>query len=480
MGEVEAYNVPKHMEIASWLDERQERFITISDTIWEYAEIALAETKSCALQAEDLEADGFRVTRNVGGLPTAFIAEWGNGGPVIGFLGEYDALPELSQKSQAEQEALVAGGAGHGCGHNLLGTASLAAASALKAWLQATGRQGTVRYYGCPAEETGAGKVFMARDGAFEGLDAVLTWHPGYHTTVMRGSTLAVDHIKFRFLGKTAHAAAAPDLGRSALDAVELTNIGVNFMREHVIDSARIHYVITNGGGQPNVVPAEAEVWYYIRAPRRDLLDPITERVRKIAEGAAMMTETRLEVHDFFGVHNYLPNQALADTAMQVLEALGPIEFDSAEREYAKRITDAFPGPSRAGVLEAFGLPKDVIDHSLLDEPYQPTDQGKTLSGSTDVSEASWNAPTLQLWATCWPLGVPGHSWAITATGAMSIGHKGMLHAAKAMAIAAAEIVDDPDLLARARDEFQRATDGYTYRAPIPEGAEPPKPYIRA
>jgi aminobenzoyl-glutamate utilization protein B len=345
--------------------------------------------------------------------------------------------------------------------------------------LQATGRSGTVRYYGCPAEETGAGKVFMARAGAFEGLDAVLTWHPGYHNSVMRGSTLAVDHIKFRFFGQTSHAAAAPELGRSALDAVELTNIGVNFLREHVIDSARIHYVITNGGGQPNVVPAEAEVWYYIRAPRRDLLEPIVERIRKIAEGATLMTETRLEIRDWFGVHNYLPNQALADTAMQVMEALGPIEFDDGERAFAKRITDEFPLPSRIGVLESFGIPKERVEESLLGDIFPASDVGKTLSGSTDVAEASWHAPAVQLWTTCWALGVPGHSWAITATGAMSIGHKGMLYAAQAMAITAAELIDNPDLLAKARDEYCQATSGYTYRAPIPEGATPPKPYIR-
>jgi aminobenzoyl-glutamate utilization protein B len=468
----------KHREVADWLDERQQRFISISDQIWEFAEVALAETKSCALQAEDLEADGFRITRNVGGLPTAFVAEWGQGGPVIGFLGEYDALPELSQKSQAQQEPLVPGGAGHGCGHNLLGTASLAAASALKAWLQATGRPGTVRYYGCPAEETGAGKVFMARGGAFEGLDAAITWHPGGHTSVMLGSSLAIDHVTFRFFGKTAHAAGAPEMGRSALDAVELMNIGVNFLREHVIDSARIHYVITNGGGQPNVVPAEAEVWYYIRAPRRDLLDPITQRVLKIAEAAAMMTETRLEVHDFYGVHNYLPNVTIGKVAMDVLNELGPIEFTPEEEAYAMEISNAFGETARIRALERAGLPKSMANRALIGEPHPPSDEGKTMSGSTDVSEASWNAPTLQLWSTCFALGVPGHSWAITATGQMSIGQKGMMHAAKAMAITAAQLIDDPDLLTQAQAEFKEQTSGYEYRAAIPEGAVPPKPHI--
>ncbi len=470
----------KHREVGDWIDERQERFITISDTIWEYAEVALAETKSCQLQAEDLEADGFRVTRNVGGLPTAIVAEWGEGAPIIGFLGEYDALPELSQKNQAAQDPLVPGGAGHGCGHNLLGTASLAAASAVKSWLQATGRKGTVRYYGCPAEETGAGKVFMARDGAFADLDAAITWHPGSKISVMRGSSLAIDHATFRFFGKTAHAAGAPEMGRSALDAVELMNIAVNYLREHVIESARIHYVITNGGGQPNVVPAEAEVWYYIRAPRRDQVDPITQRILTIAEAAAAMTETRVEVHDLYGIHGFLPNQTLASLGMEVLDQLGPMQFTAEEEAYAREVSDAFGEAARIRALEHSGLPKDMKDQVLLTEPVQPTDEGKTMSGSTDVAEASWNAPTVQFSTTTWALGAPGHSWGITATGAMSIGHKGMLHAAKAMAITAAQLIDDPDLLAKARAEFEEQTDGYTYKAPIPEGTVPPKARVRS
>jgi aminobenzoyl-glutamate utilization protein B len=256
--------------LADWLEERQERFIKMADTIWAHPEVALTESKACELQAESLARDGFTITRNVGGLPTAFMAEWGSGAPVIGYLGEYDALPGLSQKSQSGQDPVVPEGPGHGCGHNLLGTAALAAATALKAWLEETGQSGTVRYYGCPAEETITGKVYMARAGVFDDLDAALTWHPGGVNTVQCGSSLAVDNLKFRFHGQTAHAAAQPEMGRSALDAVELMNIGANFLREHVIETARIHYVITNGGGAPNVVPDEAEVWYFVRAPRRD------------------------------------------------------------------------------------------------------------------------------------------------------------------------------------------------------------------
>ncbi|HWV24021.1 MAG TPA: amidohydrolase, partial [Thermomicrobiales bacterium] len=280
-------------EIFDWLDERQPRFVGISDQIWENPQVALAESFACQLQADDLERDGFTITRDISGMPTAFMAEWsqGEGGPKIGFLGEYDALPGLSQKNQDIQDPIVLDGPGHGCGHNLLGTASLAAASVMKAWLQHTGKPGTIRYYGCPAEETCEGKVFMARAGVFDDLDMSLTWHPGSTNTVWAGSSLAVNNIKFRFRGRTAHAAANPETGRSSLDAVELMNVGVNFLREHMPEKARVHYVITNGGGAPNVVPDDCEVWYFIRSPERSQVEELTERVKKIAQGAALMTE---------------------------------------------------------------------------------------------------------------------------------------------------------------------------------------------
>jgi len=469
----------KNMDVADWLEERQERFITMSDTIWENPEVALAETKACALQSEFLEAEGFAITRNIGDLPTAFSAEWGRGSPVIGFLGEYDALPNLSQKRQAGQDPEVAGGPGHGCGHNLLGTAALASAVALKSWLEENGKSGTVKYFGCPAEETGAGKVFMARAGAFEGLDASLTWHPWSYNTVWQGSSLAVDHIKFRFFGKTAHAAGDPHLGRSALDAVELLNIGVNFMREHVIEQARIHYVITNGGGQPNVVPEEAEVWYYVRAPERYQVDELTERIRNAARGAALMTDTRMEEHDVHGIHNYLPNQAITDIAWEVMNQLGPIEFDDDEKQFAREVVDGYPADTIAASKRSLRIPEEDKKEALLGGIYEPNDPDMVLSGSTDVSEVSWIAPTAQIMTSCWALGVPGHSWGITATGGMSIGHKGMLHAAKVMAITAAELIDNPDAVSAAKAEHKERLGEHVYRAAIPEGAAPPKPYIQ-
>lgn len=460
-------------DVTEWLEERQQRFITISDTIWKTPEVALAETKACNLQAEDLERDGFKITRNVGDLPTAFMAEWGSGSPIIGFLGEYDALPGLSQKNQATQDPIVGDGPGHGCGHNLLGTAALAAASSIKAWLEHTGRPGTVRYYGCPAEETCEGKVFMARAGVFDDLDAAITWHPGSVNSVWAGSSLAVNNIKFRFHGRTAHAAAQPETGRSSLDAVELMNVGVNYLREHVIDAARIHYVITHGGGAPNVVPDDAEVWYFIRAPRRDQVEELTERVRKIAAGAAMMTETTLEESFQAGAYNMLSNQVIGDRMQEILEEMGAIPFEDEEMAFGKMIADAFPANLRAGLLAAEKLPPELVNQGLCGDVFPIRDRGETMPGSTDVSDVSWITPTAQFTTTCHPVGVPGHSWGITATGAMSIGHKGMVHAAKGMAMTAVDLYEDPKLLKAAQDEFKVSTAGNPYKSPLPEGTKP-------
>ncbi len=464
--------------ITEWLEERQGRFIAIADEIWRNPELGLAEFKACRLQSDDLAADGFTITGDIGGMPTAFMAEWtqGEGGPVIGFLGEYDALPGLSQKIQDTQEPLEAGGAGHGCGHNLLGTAALASASVLKAWLEHTGTAATVRYYGCPAEETFDGKVFMARAGVFDDLDLALTWHPGSLTTVSATSSLAVNNISYRFHGRTAHAAANPETGRSALDAVELMNVGVNFLREHMPEKARIHYVITNGGGAPNVVPDDAEVWYFIRSPDRQQVEELTQRVSKIAQGAAMMTETTLEEKFGSGTYNLLYNDVVGEVLYQVLQALGPIEFTEEEHAFARSVVESFPSDLRASLLDKRGLPEDILDQSLNGEIWPIVGKGEPGGGSTDVSDVSWIAPTGQVTTTTWALAIPGHSWAVTATGAMSIGHKGMLHAAKTLATAAATFVLDPTLLQRAKDEFASSTAGRPYKCPIPDHITPPKP----
>ena len=461
------------VQLVDWLEERSGRFTAMSDAIWREPQLALKETFACKLQSDDLRVEGFRIREQVGGLPTAFVAEWGSGAPILGFVGEYDALPNLSQADGPEQNPLVPGGAGHGCGHNLLGTASLAAAVALKSWLEATGRPGTVRYYGCPAEETLTGKVFMARDGVFADLDAALTWHPGWINTVGKGSSLAMDSLKFRFHGRTAHAAMSPDLGRSALDAVELMNVGTNFLREHVADAVRIHYVITNGGGAPNVVPDDAEVWYFVRAPRRAQVDEVTARIRKIAQGAALMTETTMAEQYLCGCYNVLPNLFLADLAFAAMNEVGPLEFTEEEHTYARRIVAAYPESTRAPLLATIGLPQTLLSESLLGGLYAAQNEGKAMPGSTDVGDVSWIAPTVSVEAATWALGVPAHSWGITATGAMSIGHKGMLHAAKTMALTAYELFEDPSKLERARAEFTEATGGKAYQTPLPEGLQP-------
>ncbi len=467
-----------HADVIEWLEERQGRFIQMANTIWEHPEVALAEVRACRLQREDLTADGFTITDSIGDLPTAFLAEWssGTGGPIIGFLGEYDALPSLSQEREPSQHPIVADGPGHGCGHNLLGTAALAAASVVKAWLQATGTAGTVRYYGCPAEETCEGKVFMARAGAFDDLDLAITWHPNSTNTVWAGSSLAVNNVKFQFYGRTAHAASNPETGRSSLDAVELMNVGVNYLREHVIDAARIHYVITKGGGAPNVVPDDAEVWYFIRAPERWQVEELTERVRKVAQGAALMTETRLEEHFISGAYNMLTNRVLSDQLMSALDQLGPLDFTDEEVDYAREIASEFPEGLRRGVLASDNLPESLMSEGLSGAVWPIRDAGKVLPGSTDVSDVSWITPTSQVTTACWPLAIPGHSWAITATAGVSIGHKGMIHAAKAMAMTAADFYLDPELRAKARAEFAASTAGRPYQCPIPADVMPRQP----
>ncbi|MEJ7837954.1 MAG: amidohydrolase [Thermomicrobiales bacterium] len=464
-----------HSEVVEWLEERQGRFIQIADTIWENPETALKEIKACKLHADDLAADGFAITRNVGGLPTAFMAEYTHGeeGPIIGFLGEYDALPGLSQERVDSQTPIVADGPGHGCGHNLLGTAALASASVIKAWLIATNTPGTVRYYGCPAEETCDGKVFMARAGAFDDLDLAITWHPASVNSVWAGSCLAVNNIKYRFKGRTAHAAANPETGRSALDAVELMNVGVNYLREHMIEAARIHYVITHGGGAPNVVPDDAEVWYFIRSPERHQVDELTERVRKIAQGAALMTETVMTEDFLSGAYNMLTNSVISAKMMDVLNELGPIDFTDEEIAFAKNIEATFPESLRKSILESDHLPLSLLGQGLSGAVWPIRDADKVLPGSTDVSDVSWITPTSQIITACSPVAVPGHSWAITAAGGGTIGHKGMLHAAKGMAITAADFYLDPALRQQARDEFTASTDGRPYVCPIPADVMP-------
>lgn len=422
-----------------------------------------------------LRQKGFRVTEEVAGIPTAVMGEAGEGGPVIAILGEYDALPGLSQVAGiAEPKPLEEGGNGHGCGHNLLGAAALLAACALKDWLARTGTPGRVRYYGCPAEEGGAAKTFMVRDGAFADVDAAITWHPNPVTRVDDALSLANTRMDFTFRGRASHAAMTPHLGRSALDAVELMSVGVNYLREHVPQDARIHYAYLDAGGPaPNVVQARAKVRYSIRALRlADMLE-IVERVKDVARGAALMTGTQVEMQVFSAVSNMLGNGPMERAMQRALEELGPVPFDAADRAYAGAIQATLSPDDIAAPYRVIG---EAIrpDTPLCDWIVPLYPRGEVMIGSTDVADVSWAVPLVQLLVATHAIGTPGHSWQITAQGKSPAAHKGLIHAAKAMARCGEMLLADPALLAEARAEHAGRLEREPYVCPIPPDVRPP------
>jgi aminobenzoyl-glutamate utilization protein B len=469
--------------VIEWLDANQADFIKMADQIWAKPELAFEEFESSRIQAGYLQAQGFAITWKVGGLETAFIAEWGQGKPILGFIGEYDALPGLSQKAQPIKEPVEEGASGHGCGHNLLGTGGVAAAVAVQKWLSSSGMGGTVRYYGCPAEEKGSGKVYMARAGAFDDLDAALNFHPGSINHPSKGENVGVISLFYRFFGRAAHAGGAPHEGRSALDAVELMNVGVNYLREHVKDDVRMHYIITDGGKAPNIVPEEAEVYYFLRANKPDDLANVVERVRKIAQGAAMMTETSLEIRFEDGCSAMLNNHYLADLQYQAMELVGPISYTEKEIAFAQAINDAFPGSNSDYIDREMAYYKPAPEYKAMLEKFrqQPLiginfpaiDEKVMMTGSTDVGDLSRIVPVSMLRTTCVPTGVPGHSWGNVAASGMSIGHKGMMHAAKIMAATAVELYAKPEHLQKIRQEFEASTHGAAYVPPVPKNPRP-------
>lgn len=454
--------------------------INLSLSVWRLAEVGLKELQSASCLAAYLKQQGFSVREGVAAMPSAFVAEWGSGRPIIGFLGEYDALAGLSQAAVPTRQPVVEGAPGHGCGHNLLGAGALGAALAFKKYLEEKKASGTVRYYGCPAEETLVGKVFMAREGLFDDLDAAITWHPGQANTVQLGSSNGVNSAKFTFFGKTAHAAGDPHNGRSALDAVELMNIGANYLREHVIPDARIHYVITDGGGQPNVVPAKAQVWYYVRAPRRNQVVEIYNRLMDVARGAALMTGTTFEVEFLAGCYDVLPNDTLAQVALECFKELGAPRFDEEDLRFAEEIAKTLDRKQVEDSLRAQNAPKELFTQTVNTTVIDPIDKGKVMAGSTDVGDVSWIVPTVQVWAACWPIGTPGHSWQVTACSGHSLGNKGMLAAAKVMALTAVRLLEEPELLKKAREEFAQRTEGQKYECPLPAGLKPPLEQFKA
>ena len=446
-------------EAFAWLDAHMEELAEINDKIGRFAEIAMEEYQSSELLALYLEENGFEMTRGVAGMPTAFVAVYGSGEPVIGILAEYDALPGLSQQPVPYKKPAEEGKPGHGCGHNVFGTASTAAAVAMKEAMAKNGLPGTVKFFGCPAEETVVGKVFMARDGVFDGLSCCIQWHPSSVNDVSLGSSNALNQFEVEWFGKTAHAAGDPWHGRSALDAVELTNIGLNYLREHLKPTARIHYVIKQGGGAPNVVPDYARAWYYVRDIDRESLEKDYQRVLNIIEAAAMMTETTYKIHFISGVHEMLANRTGNEVVYGNLLLVGGPKFTEEEQDFAKKIQKNLG-------LEEKGLKTTVEPFSLPERSWG--------GGSTDVAEVSWLTPTTALGVAFKPIETPGHHWSSVACGQMSIGHKAMITAAKVMAASGLDFIDRPEIIEKMREEWMKTKKGREYKSPLPPDIRPP------
>lgn len=468
--------------IATAIETMKPDFTALSDRIWDLAELKFEERQSSQTLATALQDNGFAVRRGVAGMDTAFIGEFGSGKPVIAFLGEFDALAGMSQAAGlAEARPLASGGTGHGCGHNLLGVGSLMAAIALAKYLKDAGLSGTVRYYGCPGEEGGSGKTFMVRAGLFDDVDAALTWHPAPFNGVRSTNNLAVLEYYYRFKGIAAHAANAAHLGRSALDAVELMNVGVNFLREHMPQDCRVHYAITDAGGRAaNVVQAQAEVLYLIRAPEmRQALD-LAARVEKVARGAAMMTETDVEIIFDTASTNLLPNITLETAMHQIMVGLGPVAFDAADIAFAKSIQETFTDEAIRSSIRLYQIKADVFSNERIDGS-TPLHLGLRdfeghshfRAGSTDVGDVSWVTPTAQCWTPAWAIGTNPHTWQVVAQGKSPAAHKAMAHAAKALAATGLSLMTSPDLLAAAKAEWREKTDGQTYLCPIPPDVMP-------
>ncbi|MBK5293693.1 MAG: amidohydrolase [Acidobacteriia bacterium] len=448
---------PDQARLLQRMDDLAPHYGAIASQIWELAESGYQEHKSSALLKAELRKAGFALQENVGGIPTAFAATWGQGKPVVGIMGEFDALPGLSQATLPDRMPIVEGAPGHGCGHNLLGTAAVFAAIVAKDQFAASGRPGTIRFFGTPAEEGGGGKIYMARAGVFSGTDVVLTWHPGNNNSAGLSGTLANISAKFRFHGKASHASSAPEAGRSALDAVQLMNYAVELLREHVPQETRIHYVITNGGSAPNIVPQLAESYYYARHPNMTSLDGIWDRIVKCAQAAALATETRMEMDLVNSVYDVLPNDALSLLLDKNLRRAGGVQYTAEENAFARRLQTTLDNPSALGTQESI-VPREA-------------DRG--LGGSTDVGDISWLLPTAQFTTATWVPGTPAHTWQSTACSGMSIGRKGMLVAAKTLALTTLDILHDPKQGDQAQASFEKRKGGRIYRSRVPEGQNP-------
>jgi aminobenzoyl-glutamate utilization protein B len=451
-------------EALKYLDSIRGELVSANQDIWTFAELGLEEHRSAARLVGLLKKAGFRVKEGVSGMPTAFVAEYGSGQPVIGILAEYDALPELSQQVSGERKPAPGRTTGHGCGHSALGTAAVGAALAVKEVYDRNKLHGTVRLYGTPAEETLIGKVYMTLDGQFNDLDACLHWHPGTQNRVYYSSSKAAISAKFTFSGIPAHASGSPDKGRSALDGVELLNIGANYMREHIKENSRIHYVTTNGGQQPNVVPATAQVWYYVRANAHTDVESNFDWLVDIAEGAAKMSRTKVKMQIDTDCHELIPNLPLSQLVLRNFKKVGAPQFDDADRTLARQL--------QTTIRENFGLKEKKVLHDTVEElpatPYQD-------SGSTDVGDISWHVPTSGLTTACFAAGSPGHSWQNVAAIGSPIGHKGMMVAARVLALSTLDLLQDGKAIQEAKKDFQERMKDQKYTTRVPKDQKAPK-----
>jgi len=470
--------------IIQMIDEKSETYIDLSTKLWGLAETRFEETKSAELFEQILRDEEFNVETGIAGIPTAFVGSYGNGEPVISVLAEYDALSGLSQKAgMCKRDPVEDGGNGHGCGHHLLGAGSLAAAVTIKDIMKEKNLEGTIRLYGCPGEEGGSGKAYMARAGVFEDVDIALCWHPFAQNAVWSVSSLANYQVYYKFHGKSSHAAASPHLGRSALDAVELMNVGVNYLREHVVPEARFHYAVTNSGGiSPNVVQPEAEVLYLIRAPKIAQVQEIYERICEVAKGAALMTQTTCEVVFDKACSNLVLNNTLEELLRDNFKIVGPTAFDNDDIVYANRIRESLQ-PSdiaaemnmvqmfskRAGKEIVQTMKEETLSNIVL--PYEHFTG--ILPGSTDVGDVSWNVPTAQILASCFALGTPAHSWQMVDQGISNYAHNGMLTAGKVLAMTALDALMNPSIIETAKNELKEKLDGEIYVSPIPNDVMP-------
>jgi len=443
------------------MDKQAAHYGDVSRKIWEFAEVGYKENKSAALLKSELRAAGFRLTENVAGIPTAFTATWGEGKPVIGIMGEYDALPGLSQADVPDRKPIVDGGPGHGCGHNLLGAASLFAAVTIKEWMVEKKISGTIRFYGTPAEEGGGGKLYMIRAGAFRDVDTVLSWHPSDQNGASLQSSLAIISAKFRFRGKPAHAAAAPDAGRSALDGLMIMANSLEFLREHVPSTTRIHYIITNGGSAPNIVPDYAELFLYARHPSMPTLDGIWDRIIKCAQAGALASETTMEMELVDSSYNTLPNDSLAALVDKNMRLVGGVTYTKEEQSFAETIRKTLPDRTRQ-----IGSQEKV----------EPPREG-TGAASTDAGDVSWTVPMAALGAATFVPGVPAHSWQSAACAGMSIGRKGMVVAAKSLVLTAVDLFTDPKQVEAAKASFEKRRSGFEYKSRVPPDQAPPLTY---